>query len=555
MATLRNKRKLAAVSRETPESTRSGRTQNILDPELTQDYISQVSEEIEGRVTKKLSKEFSRTESRILGALSKLDEFLLNPQVRTCSVAVPGTSRSSNLENQGTNEDRPSDDPGPEVEFSSPHFGAETDPHMVTGVTREPRQDPHMVTGVTSEIRQHPHMTRETQEEIPYCSTSTSSGKQKKARSTSQPQFRSKNTPATFEADQILLARQQLATNSNSNNFNNNISRISKLPKSLTTTMPTFDGKSEKFELFEDLFQTSMKIHNQLTEEDKINYFHSLMRGEALQTFKNITTPSRENLAEILTVFRRKYVKPQTMATAKHKFQRLVFNPANQKLIDFLDELQKLAKDAFEVAAQAIMEQFIYAKMPPHLKKSINQAHLENGTFEQIVTHLERELELNGLEAPDEMQLNTVMQQGTQHNSEKPKPTCHHCKKPGHYRNQCRQLKREKDQGQNNTDSAANNKNNNGSAQTNSNPNHKAPVANKVNNTNNQRNRKPRPVFPPCETCGRTNHSTERCYLGANAANRPPPRNRRPEGQNQAQQRNTQNNSDGNVQATAQPLN
>ena len=537
MATLRNKRKLAAVSRETPKSTRTGRTQNILDPELTQDYISQVSEEIEGRVTRKLlSKEFSRTESRILGALSKLDEFLLNPQVRTCSVAAPGTSRSSNLETQGTNEDRPSDDPEPEVEFSSPHSGAETDPHMVTGVTRE--------------IRQHPHMTMETQEEIPYCSTSTSSGKQKKARSTSQSQFRSENTPATLEADQILLALQQLATNNNSANFNNNISRISKLPKSLTTTMPTFDGKSEKFELFEDLFQTSLKIHNQLTEENKINHFHSLMRGDALQTFKNITSPNRENLREILTVFRRKYVKPQSMAMAKHKFQRLV-----QMLIVFLDELQKLTKDAFGVAAQAIIEQFIYAKMPPHLKKSINQAHLENGTYEQIVSHLERELELNGLEAPDEMQLNTVMQQVTQQNSEKPKPACHHCKKPGHYRNQCLQLKRVKDQVQNNTDSAAKNKNSNGSAQTNSNPNHKPPVANKANNTNNQRDRRPRPVFPPCETCGRTNHSTERCYLGANAANRPPPRNRRSEGQNQAQQRNTQNNSDGNVQAVAQPLN
>ena len=133
MATLRNKRKLAAVSRETPESTRNGRAPNVLDPELTQDYISQVSEEIEGRFTKKLSKEFSRTESRILGALSKLDEFLLNPQVRTCSVVAPGTSRSSNLVNQGTNEDRPSDDPGPEVEFSSPISGAETNPHMVTG--------------------------------------------------------------------------------------------------------------------------------------------------------------------------------------------------------------------------------------------------------------------------------------------------------------------------------------------------------------------------------------------------------------------------------------
>ena len=66
------------------------------------------------------------------------------------------------------------------------------------------------------------------QEEIPYCSPGTSSGKQKKARSTSQPQFRSENTSATIKADQILLAFPQLATNSNAANFSNNINRISK---------------------------------------------------------------------------------------------------------------------------------------------------------------------------------------------------------------------------------------------------------------------------------------------------------------------------------------
>ena len=333
---------------------------------------------------------------------------------------------------------------------------------------------PHIVTGGPEEIRHSPHTMTATQEEIPYCSPTTSSGKQKKARSTIQPQFRSENTPATIEADQILLALQQLATNSNSANFNNNISRISKLPKSLTTTMPTFDGKSGKFELFEDLFQTSLIIYNQLTQEDKINYFHSLKRGDALQTFKNITTLNRKNLGEILTVFHRKYVKPQSMATPKHKFQRLVFNPAHQKLFDFLDELQKLAKDAFGDAAQAIIEQFIYAKMPPHLKKSINQERLENGTYEQIVSHLERKIKFNGLEAPDKMPINTLTQQAPQQNSNEPKPTCHHCKKPGHNQIQCSQLKREKHQSRNNTNSA---NNNNGSAQTNSNPNN-----NKVTN-------------------------------------------------------------------------
>ena len=89
---------------------------------MTQEYISQVSEEIEGSVTIKLSKEFSRTESRILGALSKLDEFLLNPQVRTRSVAVPGSSRNNDLENRESSGDRSlGDPPCREAVFSACH--------------------------------------------------------------------------------------------------------------------------------------------------------------------------------------------------------------------------------------------------------------------------------------------------------------------------------------------------------------------------------------------------------------------------------------------------
>ena len=166
---------------------------------------------------------------------------------------------------------------------------------MVTGVQGEIRCRPDMVTGGSEKIRNGHDMVTAAQEEILYCSSGISSGKQQKARSTSQPQFRSENTPATIEADQILLALQQLATNSNSANVNNDSNKVSKQLKSLMTTMPNFDGKSEKFELFEDLFQTSLKIHNQLTEENQIKNFHSLMRGDALQTFKNVSRPNREN--------------------------------------------------------------------------------------------------------------------------------------------------------------------------------------------------------------------------------------------------------------------
>ena len=81
--------------------------------------MTQVSEEIEGTVTEKLSHDPSRPESRILGALSKLDEFLLTPLVRTCCVAVPGTSRNNNSENCELTGDHSLNDPCPEVVLSA----------------------------------------------------------------------------------------------------------------------------------------------------------------------------------------------------------------------------------------------------------------------------------------------------------------------------------------------------------------------------------------------------------------------------------------------------
>ena len=71
-------------------------------------------------------------------------------------------------------------------------------------------------------------------------------------------------------------------------------------------------------------------------------------------------------------------------------------------------------------------------KCLPFLKKLIDPAQLENGTYEQFVSHPENELELNGLEARDKLQINAVTQQATPQNAKKLKPTCHHCKISGH---------------------------------------------------------------------------------------------------------------------------
>ena len=74
MAILRNTRKLAALIKENcEEHPRSNLAQNSNAARSQEDYIIQFSEEIEGRVTTKLSQKCSKTESCILGAQSRLD--------------------------------------------------------------------------------------------------------------------------------------------------------------------------------------------------------------------------------------------------------------------------------------------------------------------------------------------------------------------------------------------------------------------------------------------------------------------------------------------------
>ena len=116
MASLRNRRKLVTLNKEIcQEHPRSNLAQNSNLLKSQEHYISQVSEEIEGRVTKDLPQEFSSTENHILGALSRLDDFLMNPLIQGDSGNAPETSWNAYGTNQGTNENDSQSDPHPEA--------------------------------------------------------------------------------------------------------------------------------------------------------------------------------------------------------------------------------------------------------------------------------------------------------------------------------------------------------------------------------------------------------------------------------------------------------
>ena len=392
-------------------------------------------------------------------------------------------------------------------ELSAPeiHFDRQSHTHhMVTGAkehihnhhdmvardSEEFRNGDHMVTGQTAQPNQFPEFL---------------TGRTVTPRNPSSHQYQNLSTQVS--QDNNLPVVEQTPRNQNLD-ANNSINRLAdaiagittqQRPQAATMLKPVstntliFDIKNEKFELFEDLFHTMLKMQPEMTEAMKIKHFHAHLRKEALQTFRNISAINKKTLDDVLIVFRRKYVKPESQATAKHKWHKLTFDPNTKSLPDFSEELNECAERAFGDNAQHMIDSLLYAKLPPHLKRSLNLAYLENGTYYQIVAHLERELELSGLENDGELTIPTmtaVPPNDNQQNTEQTKIVCHYCKKPGHVIRDCRKRIRKEQEQRNN------------------------PSTQKMKPSTSK-------SYAPCPHCQRTNHPPEQCWSGPNAANRP----------------------------------
>ena len=339
----------------------------------SQAEINKLSSELNSRISREMDEMMNSVSSQIQKAISDAIHNQVLPQIQNVIMAGSGQETRRGWERS---DERP--EGYSEVEYNAKAKTTLNSEHgdkahryvhdMVTGDNESPNQVPEFLTG---RILSRTHLNQ-SYEDI---NLDTTIPAQERIATAAD------SDPTTRLAD-VLTTMQNRPT----------AQQLTILPVNSNTM--TFDGKSEKFELFEDLFHTMIKMQPEMTEQMKINHFHSLLRKNALQTFRNISSSNRQTLEDVLVIFRRKYVKPESQATAKHKWHRLVFDPKTMKLPDFLEELYQGAEKAFGDHAQKMIDSLIYAKLPPKLKRSVNMARLENGSFDEIVIG---ELTIDGL--------------------------------------------------------------------------------------------------------------------------------------------------------------
>ena len=150
--------------------------------------------------------------------------------------------------------------------------GAKERHDILTGGSEEFRNTHHMVTGQTARTNQFPEFL---------------TGRTQTPRNPPSHQYQNLSTQVS--QDNKLPVVEQTPRNQNlgpNNSINRLVDAITGLatqqrPQAATTLKPVstntlvFDGKNEKFELFEDLFHTMLKMQPMMTEAMKINHFHA----------------------------------------------------------------------------------------------------------------------------------------------------------------------------------------------------------------------------------------------------------------------------------------
>ena len=331
-----------------------------------------MSEEKEKRVTKKLSRDFNRKESQFLGALSQLDDVLLNLQVRVHSGTTLWSSRNSNGIDREQNKGRSQIDPHLEVRtspicllkvrtqkrhhrtFTSPNDTVQSsDAFLMLVLFRETLSLlfhfllPHIWCYIYIEtqlfLRKIPYLLHILA--CIWCSKfgprrGTVHGGRISRRNSMVPLwdfFRQAKagmflkwatTPhwkhiAILAADRIPLALQQFSIKSKSTTFNTFFNRSSILPKSLTTTSHFWQKTWESWTDWR-LFPTSLQIHKQVIKDDKRIHSPSMMRFDAVQMF-----PTKEHLRDDIGSSWRRREAPNKGHLKK--LQKLPLNLTNQK--------------------------------------------------------------------------------------------------------------------------------------------------------------------------------------------------------------------------------
>ena len=162
-------------------------------------------------------------------------------------------------------------------------------------------------------------------------------------------------------------------------------------PKILQTQVPLFRGNREKYNEFEHLLLNHLRPQqHKLSEEQKLTYFQSPLRDDAIEFWQSLKMTNQTTLAQVLRYFKKEYAKEDLKEVAKYKFDQMRSDSTAETFNDFLNKYKKVAKQAFGDKSSDITETFLFAKLPVQKQNELAMAGKHDASMEEIRTFIQR---------------------------------------------------------------------------------------------------------------------------------------------------------------------
>ena len=115
--------------------------------------------------------------------------------------------------------------------------------------------------------------------------------------------------------------------------------------KLLQTHVPNFRGQKDNFVEFEHLLLNHLSpLAIKITEENKLHFFQSLLRDEAIEYWQSIQITPVTTLKDVLDLFRKEFAKEDLKEVARYKWDQARYDTTTETFGDFLKSLKKTAK-------------------------------------------------------------------------------------------------------------------------------------------------------------------------------------------------------------------
>ena len=157
------------------------------------------------------------------------------------------------------------------------------------------------------------------------------------------------------------------------------------------TQVPTFKGQKRRYNEIEHLLLNHIRrFQNKITREEKLQFFTSLLKEDAIEFCQTIRVTSDTTLREVPQLFLKENARVHFNKVSPNRWDQLEYDPRHKSSSGFLKHLKKTAKQAFDPKANEYVKAFLFGKLPVAIQNDFSVAGQRDAIVDEIKDYLQQ---------------------------------------------------------------------------------------------------------------------------------------------------------------------